>query len=138
MSTIVKPLSHDLAVKTALETIGTPVGFARPPADALTNLKAGGPDYMILRPISSGRDGSLGDPWSDGSFSYQIDIVGRLPEAVRSLAGEVEAALATVAITGRAVTMVEPLTDGRVLDDFDTDPPIYTAQPEWRIHTVPT
>lgn len=137
MSTIVKPLPHDLAVVAALETIGKPVGFAKAPANALENLKAGGPDYMIAWPISSGRDGSLADPWSDGSFSYQIDCVGRLPEGVRYLIGEIDEALASVAITGRAVTQIVPVSDGRVLGDFDTSPHIYTAQPERRIETVP-
>lgn len=148
MTTIVKPLPHDLAVVAALETltvmVGTPpvstavpVDFARAPKDALTNLKAGGPDYIIVWPISSGRDGSLGDPWSDGTFTYQIDCVGRLPEGVRWLIGEIDEALASVAITGRVVTQIVPVTDGRVLGDFDTTPHIYTAQPERQILTVP-
>ncbi len=137
MSTIVKPLPHDLAVKAALETLGKPVGFAAPPPNALMNMKAGGPDYLIVWPISSGRDGSLGDPWADGSFSYQIDCVGRLPAGVRWLVGEIPAALASLAIAGRAITQIVPVTDGRVMVDFDVDPPIYTAQPEVRITTVP-
>lgn len=141
MSTIVKPLPHDLAVVTALDSAlgSTPVEFGREPDGALAALKAtpAGPDYIIVRPISSGRDGSLGDPFSDGRFTYQFDIVGRLPDGVRYLAGEIEAALAGAAITGRVVSLVEPLTDGRVLADFDVEPPIFTAQPEYALHTVP-
>lgn len=137
MTTFVKPRPHDKAVTAALATIGQPVDFGKPPTDALANLRAGGPDYLIVWPVSSSRDGSLADPWSDGSFTYQIDIVGRSPAGVRHLAGMIEEALVGVTVADRVVTMVEPLTDGRLDPDFDTDPPIYTAKPEIRLHTVP-
>lgn len=137
MSTIVEPLPHDLAVVAALRTIGKPVEFARAPANALENLRSDGPDYMTVWPISSGRDGSLADPWSDGSFSYQFDIVARLPEGARYLIARIDQALASLVIPGRAVTQIIPVSDGRVLGDFDVTPHIYTAQPERRIETVP-
>lgn len=139
MSTIVKPLAHDLAVITALETIGKPVGFAQAPAGALEGVQDGtGDDYMCLYPLNSLRDGSLGDPYSDGEFVYQVTCVGRLAAGARYLTGRIEAALAGVAITGRVVTQVIPEDDGAVRPDFDVTPAVFIATPRWRITSVPT
>lgn len=137
--TIVQPLPHDLAVIAALETIGKPVGFAAAPEGALEAVQdRTGPDYMIAYPISSGRDGSLGDPWADADFHYQITCVGRLADGVRYLAGQLEAALAGVSITGRSVLQVEVTDDGAVRPDNDVTPPVFIATPRVRLSTVPT
>ena len=132
-------LPHDLAVKTALETIGKPVGYGAAPAGALAGVQSKtGPDYLIVYPLNTTRDGSLSDGYTQADLVYQITCVGRLPAAVRDLADEAEAALLTVAVTGRAVIQVVPEDGGQVRPDFDVDPPVFIATPRFRIRTVPT
>lgn len=139
MRTIVKLLPHDKAVLTALESIGKPVGFGAAPDGALDGVQGRtGPDYMILFPLNASRDGSLADPWMDVDLNYQITCVGRLAAGVRWLQDQIEAALLTVTIAGRAVTQVVPEEGGQVRTDFDIEPPVYTATPRYRITTVPT
>lgn len=140
MTTIVQPLPHDLAVIAALGTIAGshPVGFAEAPDGALEAVQArSGPDYYILYPLNSGRDGSLGDPFADADFHYQITCVGRLANGVRYLAGQLEAALAGVSIAGRVVLQVEIEDDGAVRPDNDVTPPVFIATPRVRLSTVP-
>ena len=137
--TIVQALPHDLAVIAALQTLGKPVGFAEAPDGALEAVQAGtGPDYLILWPLNSLRDGSLGDPYSDGEFVYQITCVGRLAAGVRYLVGQLESALAGVSITGRSVLQIIPEDDGGVRPDTDVTPPVFIATPRWRLSTTPT
>lgn len=136
--TIVEPLPHDLAVKAGLATTGRQVGFVVAPSGALAALKAGGPDYFVFHPITSSRDGSLGDAWSDASFRYQVDCVARLPDGARFLVGLIESALLGVAVAGRSVTQVVIENDGRLIVDRDVTPPIFVAQPEVVLSTVPT
>ncbi len=140
MTTIVEPLPHDLAVIAALGTIAGshPVGFAEALDGALAAVQAGtGPDYMILYPLNSLRDGSLDDPYADADFVYQITCVGRLAAGVRYLVGQLDAALAGVTITGRSVMQVIPEDDGAVRPDTDVTPPVFIATPRRRISTTP-
>ena len=138
MRTIVEPLPHDLAVKAALETTGKPVGFGRAPSGALDDKGLPVADYFVIYPISGIRDGTLNDPYADGSFVYQFTIVGRLPEAVRHLAGMIEPALLDVTIADRSVVQVIPEDLGQVLADRDVGPPHpYYATPRFRLNTVP-
>ena len=138
MPTIVQPLPHDLAVIAALEAIGRPVGFAEAPDGALAAVQAGtGPDYMLVFPLNSLRGGSLGDPYSDGEFVYQITCVGRLAAGVRYLVGQLESALAGVSITGRSVLQVTPEDDGGVRPDTDVTPAVFIATPRYRLSTTP-
>lgn len=146
--TVVQPLPHDLAVLARLGTITTvvdavvtpvPVGFGEAPVGALEGVQAKtGPDYMILYPLNSNRDGNLGDPWSEADFVYQVTCVGRTAAGVRWLVGKLETALLTVTVTGRAVTQVVMEDDGTVRPDFDLDPQVIYATPRLRIQTVPT
>lgn len=140
MRTIVAPLPHDLAVKSALETIGKPVGFVKAPDGALDGVLTGtGPDYMVMFPIGGGRrDGSLSDPFADVEFVYQITIVGQLAEGVRSIAGKVEPALLGITVAGRRVSLVTPEDLEGVYEDRDVGPPhpAYST-PRYRLLTVP-
>lgn len=139
MSTIVKPLPHDLAVIAALETTGKPVGFAEAPEGALEGVRLRtGPDYYVLYPLTSRRDGSLGDAYSDGEFVYQVTCVGRLASGVRYLAGLLEPALAGITITGRKVIQTVPEDDSGVRPDTDVTPHVFIATPRYRLVTVPT
>lgn len=132
-------LPHDLAVIVALETIGKPVGFGEAPAGALAGVQdRTGPDYYVLYPLNTVRDGSLGDPYTDAELVYQITCVGRLAAGARWLVDQIEPALLTVAIAGRSVTQVIPEDGGQVRPDFDLTPPVQLATPRYRITTVPT
>jgi hypothetical protein len=138
VSTLVELLPHDLAVLAALETIGKPVGFAAAPDGALEAVRARtGPDYMVLYPLNSVRDGSLADPWMDADLVYQVTCVGRLAAGVRWLTDRIEPALAGVSIAGRAVVQVTPEDGGQVRTDFDLTPPVFIATPRYRITSVP-
>lgn len=138
MRTTVDLLPHDKAVKAALETIGKPVGFAVAPAGALKAVQdRTGPDYLVLYPLNTVRDGSLGDPYSDAELIYQVTVVGRTAEGVRWLVDQIEPALLGVTVTGRVVTQVRPEDDSGVRPDFDTDPPVLIATPRFRLETVP-
>jgi hypothetical protein len=138
--TVVQPLPVDLAVKTALATIGKPVGFAEAPPGALAALQGDPPgsDYLILYPINSVRDGSLGDPFADAEFVYQVTAVGRLADGVRWLVSRIETALLGVTVADRAVIQVIPEDDGAVRLDSDVTPPVFLATPRYRLVTVPT
>lgn len=137
--TLVEALPHDLAIIAALETLSRPVGFAEAPKGALkaVQLKTG-PDYLILYPISSNRDGSLGDAWAEADFSFQVTCVGREAAGVRWLVGRIEYALLGVTVSGRVITQVVVEDDGAVRPDFDVDPPVLVATPRYRISSVPT
>lgn len=136
--TIVQPLPHDLAVKTALETIGKPVGFGQAPAGALDSEGRPTTDYLVLYPISGTRDGSIGDPYADAEFVYQVTVVGRLPDGVRWLVGRIESALLGVTVTGRRITQVIPEDSGAVTADRDVGPPHpYYSTPRYRLATSP-
>jgi len=129
---------HDMAVIEALETIGHPVGFGQAPPGALEGVvKRTGPDYLVLYPLGSARDGNLGDPWTDAALTYQVTVVGRTAPGVRWLLDKIEPALLAVAVPGRAVRSVTPEDDSGVRPDFDTDPPVLIATPRFRILTVP-
>lgn len=131
-------LPHDLAVIAALETIGKPVGFGIAPDGALEGVRTrNGPDYMVLYPINTVRDGSLGDPWIDAELIYQITCVGRLAEGVRWLVDQIEPALLGVTVAGRSVIQVIPEDGGQVRPDFDVSPPVLIATPRYRLQTVP-
>lgn len=137
--TIVKPLPHDLAVIAQLEMLGRPVGFAEAPEGALAAVQARtGPDYMILYPQRSTRDGPTGDPYADADFTYQVTVVGRLAAGVRWLVGELEDRLLGVAIAGRSVVHVLVEDDGGVRPDNDIDPPVFIATPLVRLSTTPS
>lgn len=137
MTTIVKPLPHDLAVIAALETTGKPVGFAEAPAGALEAVQdRSGPDYMVLYPLNSVRDGSLGAPYSDAELAYQVTCVGRLASGVRYLVGLLEPALAGIAVAGRSVTVI-PEDDGAVRPDTDVTPHVFIATPRFRLASTP-
>lgn len=139
MATIVKPLPHDLAVIAALESIGKPVGFAEAPPGALEGVQQkSGPDYMILYPLNSTRDGGLGDSWSEAEFVYQVTCVGRAASGVRYLTGLIESALQGVTVAGRAIVRVAVEDDGSVRPDEDVDPPVMIATPRYRLMSVPT
>lgn len=136
--TIVQALPHDLAVIDAVETIGKPVGFAEAPEGALEGVQnRTGPDYFIVWPLNSLRDGTLADPFRDGEFVYQVTCVGRLASGVRYLVGQLEAALAGITITGRTVLQVIPEDDGAVRPDTDVTPSVFIATPRFRLVTVP-
>ena len=136
--TTVAPLPHDLAAVDALETIGKPVGYGKAPASALDSSGLPTTDYLVLYPLSSVQFGTLGDPFADGRLSYQVTVVGRLPDGVRWLVGQIEPALASVAITGRSVAQVIPDDLGGVVADRDVGPPHpYYATPRFTLHTVP-
>lgn len=132
-------LPHDLAVIARLETIGKPVGFGEAPAGALEGVqKRTGSDYMILYPLNTGRDGSLGDPYTQADLTYQVTCVGRLASGVRWLVDRIEPALLAVSITGRSVIQVVPEDGGQVRTDLDVTPTVFVATPRYRIRTVPT
>jgi len=136
--TVVDLLPHDLAVMTRLETLGKPVGFGAAPDGALEGVRLRtGPDYMILYPINSVRDGSLGDAWSDAELVYQVTCVGRLADGVRWLISRIESALLATSITGRVVTQVIPEDGGAVRTDTDVEPDVFIATPRFRLVTVP-
>lgn len=138
MRTTVDLLPHDLAVKAALETIGKPVGFAQAPAGALEGVRTrSGPDYLVLYPLNTVRDGNLGDAFTDAELIYQVTVVGRTAAGVRWLVDQIEPALLGVTVADRAVTMVRPEDDSGVRPDFDTDPPVLIATPRFRLYTVP-
>lgn len=139
MRTIVEPLPHDLAVKTALETIGKPVGFAQAPAVSIGTNGLPTTDYLVLYPIGGGqRSGTLNDPFADIRLVYQITVVGRLPEGVRWLTGKIEPALLGTTITGRVVAQVIPEDLEGVFADRDVGPPHpFYSTPRYRLHTVP-
>lgn len=147
MTTVVDPLRHDLAVIAAVGSITTsvggvatqvPVGFAAAPVGALKGVQAEtGPDYVICYPISSTRDGTLGDPFADGELVYQFTCVARSAAGARWLVAKIEAALVTVAIPGRAAVLVIPEDGGAVRPDFDVDPPVFIATPRMRLLTTP-
>lgn len=131
-------LPHDLAVIDALEAIGKPVGFADAPPGALEGVRTRtGPDYLILYPIDTNRDGSLGDPYTHAELVYQVTCVGRVAAGVRWLVDQVESALLTVTVTGRSVTQVIPEDGGQVQVDRDVEPDVFYATPRYRLVTVP-
>lgn len=136
---VVDILPHDLAVVTALQTIGKPVGFAEAPAGALEGVRLRtGPDYMVLYPLNGQRDGSLGDPYTDAELIYQVTVVGRLASGARLLLDNIESALLGVSITGRAVLQVIPEDTGAVRPDTSVTPAVFVATPRFRIVTVPS
>ena len=139
MRTIVAPLPHDQAVIAALETIGAPVGFAQAPDGSLDEDELPLVDYIVVFPIGGGRrDGSIADPYSDAEFVYQFTIVGRLPEGVRYLAGQIESALIDVTVAGRKVTRVAPEDLEGVYADRDVGPPHpFYSTPRYRLSTTP-
>lgn len=139
MRTTVELLPHDLAVIAALETTGKPVGFAAAPPGALDAVqKRTGPDYLILYPLNTFRDGSLGDPWKDADLVYQVTCVGRLAAGVRWLVDQIEPALLGTTVAGRAITQVVPEDGGQVSLDVDVTPPVYIATPRYRLSSTPT
>ena len=141
MRTTVDVYPHDKAVLAALATIGKPVGFALAPEgalDAITKPPYAGPDYLILYPLNTGRDGGLADPYDEAELIYQVTVVGRTAAGVRWLVDQIEPALLGVSITGRSVAWVQPDDDSGVRPDFDTKPPVLVATPRFRIKTVPT
>lgn len=133
-------LPHDLAVIAALETIdgGHPVGFAAAPAGAFEAVRGrSGPDYMILYPLNTVRDGSLGDPWTDAELVYQITCVGRLAKGVRDLVDQIEPALLGISVSGRSIGQVIPEDGGQVRTEFDVEPPVFLATPRFRLVSFP-
>lgn len=140
--TPVEILPHDLAVKTALETIGKPVGFSEAPAGALDALRAGtGEDYIILDPISGLRQPtSAKDSEGDAVLVYQTRIVAQLPEGARDLIALVETALRVVEIPDRIVVRVTADEIGQVRPDNNDQvkPTVFLATPRWRLWTTPT
>lgn len=142
MPTIVEPLPHDLAVKTALaDATGRPVGFTEAPDGALDGvLNATGPDYYVMYPIGGGqRDGSVADPDADVEFVYQITVTGQTGEGVRDLVGKIEPALTGLTIADRRVLRVRVADFGDARPDRDVGPPhpIY-ATPTVRLWTTPS
>lgn len=139
MRTIVEPLPHDLAVVDALETIGRPVGFAAAPAGALGTNGVPTTDYIVLYPIGGGRrDGPMNDPYADAQLVYQTTIVGRMPEGVRWITGQIEEALLGVTVASRTIIQVVPEDLEGVFADRDVGPPHpYYSTPRWRLWTVP-
>lgn len=138
MRTIVEPLPHDLAVKAALETLGRPVGFGQAPAGSIGTNGLPTTDYLVLYPINSVRSGTLNDPYADADLVYQVTIVARMPEAVRDIAGEIEAALLGVTVTGRVISQVIPEDFDGVFPDRDVGPPHpYYGTPRVRLRSVP-
>lgn len=136
---VVDLLPHDKAVIARLQTLSKPVGFAEAPAGALDGVRRRiGPDYMILYPLHSVRDGSLGDPFTDAELVYQITCVGRLADGVRWLVSRIETALLGASIAGRVVTQVIPEDGGQVRTDSDVTPAVFVATPRFRLTTVPT
>lgn len=139
MRTTVELLPHDKAVLAALESIGKPVGFAKAPEGALKAVQdRSGPDYMVLYPLNTTRDGSLGDPFTDADLSYQITCVGRLADGVRWLIDRIEPVLLGVTVAGRAITQVVPEDGGQVRPDDDVRPPVFIATPRYTLQSVPT
>lgn len=139
MRTIVEPLPHDLAVVAALETIGKPVGFAQAPAGVLGTNGVPTEDYLVLYPIGGGqRDGTLNDPYDEAGFVYQTTVVGRMPEGVRWLTGQIEEALLGVTVAGRVISQVIPEDLEGVFADRDVGPPHpFYSTPRWRLRSVP-
>lgn len=139
MATVVDLLPHDLAVIARLETLGKPVGFAEAPAGALEGVRLRtGPDYMILWPLNSLRDGTLADPFRDIELVYQVTCVGRTANGVRWLISRIETALLGATITGRTITQVIPEDGGQVRTDDDIVPNVFLATPRFRLSTVPS
>lgn len=139
-------LPHDLAVVAALGTItgSHPVGLGAAPDGALDALLAGtGPDYIIVYPLNgSTRDGTLGAPYIDADLSYQFTVVGASAEGVRWLADRIEAALASLSISGRTVMYVDPVDAGAVRRETDVRPDyvgvgLFVATPRYSIATTP-
>lgn len=141
MRTTVDVFPHDQAVLAALRTIGRPVGFAVAPEgalEAITQPPYTGPDYLILYPLNTGRNGGLSDPYDEAELIYQVTVVGRLADGVRWLVDQIEPALLGLSVPGRSVAWVQPDDDSGVRPDFDTKPPVLVATPRFRIKTVPT
>lgn len=137
MRTVVPLLPHDLAVIAALETIGKPVGFAEAPDGALEAVQGrSGPDYMVLYPLNTVSDGSLGDPNTDVDLVYQVTCVGRLAAGVRWLMDRIEPALWSVSIPDRAVFDLE-VDAGTIRADQDLSPTVFLATPRITLSTVP-
>ena len=136
--TIVKPLPHDLAVKTALATTGVPVYWGSAPSGAIGTDGLPVADYMTMWRIGGQRDGTLSDPYGDGNFTYQITSTGKLPDGASRLAGLIESALLGVTITGRTVVEVEPLLEQGPFPDRDVGPPHpFYAISQYRLVTAP-
>ena len=132
MRTVVRPLPHDLAVVAALETVGRPVGYGNAPANALTTSGLPATDYLVIYRVGGQRSGTLNDPFSDAVLTYQINAVGRLPDGVAWLLGQVEQALLGAAIVDRVVTRVEPVAEQGPQADRDVGPP----HPFWGFQQV--
>lgn len=131
-------LPHDQAVIAALQTIGKPVGFAAAPPGALSGVQnKSGPDYYLIYPLNTTRDGSLADPFTQGDLSYQVTCVGRSAAGVRYLVDRAEEALRTVTVAGRSIIQFVPEDGGQVRVDFDVDPPVFLATPRYRFRSVP-
>lgn len=132
-------LPHDQAIITALQTIGKPIGFAAAPAGALKGVQQKtGPDYGILYPLNTTRDGSLSDPFTQGDLGYQVTWVGRSAAGVRWLTDRGEEALRAVTVAGRSIIQFVPEDGGQVRVDFDVDPPVFIATPRYRFRSVPS
>lgn len=141
MRSTVDLLPHDLAVITALETIAGshPVGFAAAPEGAYEAVRLRtGPDYMVLFPLNSLRDGSLGDPWTDADLTYQVTCVGRLADGVRWLVDQIEPALLGITVSGRYITQVIPDEGGPVRPELDVEPAVFLATPRYTLQSLPT
>lgn len=139
MRTVVEPLPHDRAVITALETVAA-VGFGEAPEGALAALRDTanpGDDYLILYPLNTVHDGTLDDPHTDAELVYQVTVVGRAAAGVRYLVGQIESALLTVTVAGRAVRVVPDDLEG-VRADRDVIPAVFYATPRYRLYTVPS
>lgn len=136
--TVVELLPHDLAVKTALETVGKPVGFGTAPAGTLDSSGRPVADYFVFHRVSGQRDGSIADPYADAHLTYQVNAVCRMPEACADLIAEAEAALLGTVIAGRVVAQVEPVAEQGPQADRDVGPPHpFWAFQQIRLHTVP-
>lgn len=137
MRTVLEYLPHDLAVLSAIQTIG-PADLGRAPANALNDRGQVVADYLIVYPINVTRDGSNADPYADAWFDYQVTVVGRLPAGVRDRVSQIEPALLTVSIPDRTVMHVEPIGGSRIDIDRDVGPPHpYFATPIFRLSTTP-
>ena len=136
--TLANPSTHTTAIVTALQAAGLVVGDAAPPTvsyGAQTPQTFTG--YVVVYPLTETFDGSLGGPFDDADFTWQVTCVADTRAACDALVHAVNAALIgqTLTVAGRTVPQIRPV-EGAPLTRREDDPPPaqtyrYVATPQY-------
>lgn len=94
--------------------------------------------YVVVFPISRGFDGTLDEPFDDGSPLIQLSAYGATREQAQIYSDRAATALMTTPITiaGRHVMLVEPDVAGGPMRFDDAQPPLWQDPQRFRIHTT--